>query len=417
MIITAFACAAALGACGSAPADTGKLEDLKKRMEQEAEENKKKEEKKDETAEKQEEPEDKEPEKEIENSGGLFVKVGNRVYFRIYDKRSLGLTTMGGPFISETGELPSKLMYYDLDTDETKEVCELRGSGPLFASDEGLLLADHTNGTTTLIREDGTIEEGYYKECISADPSEGNDEEEHRPGDVYLSNKNYGDLVAHTYDGEDVVIYKDYIYEPGEYDMFADAIEGAVCFSDDVAFVIRTSGDKSPEEGKWAYDLSKLMFECIRFDEEHMTDGRPKYSFITELSSAGWDKGEIEYDELVGTWQMKSANVEGFQYDDYTDSDIVTRIDFNEDASAVVYSFDTRSGEKKGDDNTFIQMRPDEEGPDYAYRFADEDDGNAEDPGTIGVCFLSNGRLGIMNRYHYDGNSVGWYKGSFYKVQ
>ena len=446
IFIVAAACAA-MCACNNA-VDTDKFQDLKNKMEQEAEGAKPQKKEKKKTEAEKAEPEEVKADglfakafadRAVENNGGLFVKVGDRVYFRIYNKRSLALTTMGVPYPSEVDELPSKVMYYDLGTDEVQEVCEVSGFGDLYASVEGLLLADPVRGTTTLIREDGSIEEDYLDGLIcevsstgdnyscadadddtdSADEIKGGDEErDHLPGDVYLSEGNWGDLMARSYSNEDVVLYKDYIYEPGKHDMFATALTGAVCFSDDSVFLIKASGDKSPEEGKWAYDLTRLAFECYRFDEDHMTEYGPRCTLNEELLSVGWSCGQIDYNDLEGTWQMKGAIVEGFQYDDFSDSEVVTRIDFNEDGSMEYYTADAATGKKLSSEGMFIDVDWEEEGEsDYAIYYTYDMDEDTVIRDLIGVCYLSGDRLGIYKRYHYDGSSIGWYKGSFYKVK
>ena len=435
IFITAGICALSMCACTSS-ADADKFKDFKNKMEQEATEQAPQKPEKKQTETKKDEPDVEEADGEyakafadgsVENNGGLFVKVGNRVYFRIYNKRSLALTTMGVPYPSEVDELPSKLMYYDLDTDEIHEFAEVSGFGNLYASVDGLLLADPVRGTTTLIRDDGNIEEDFLEGLISEVSSNGKDyscadsDDEatgQSQGNVYLSEDHWGDLMAHTNNNGDVIVYKDYIYEPGKNDMFGSAITGAVCFSDDSVFLIKADGDKSPEEGKWAYDLTKLTYECYRFDEDHKNNGFPQYTLLEELSSVGWSCGEINYDDLEGTWQMKGAIVEGFQYDDFSDSAIVTRIDFNEDGSMEFYSADAATGEKITSEGKFIDGgREEEEGSDYAICYTDDMDENTGIRDLIGVCYLSGDRLGIYKRYHYDGTSIGWYKGSFYKVE
>ncbi len=67
----------------------------------------------------------------VENNGGAFVRAGNRIYFRVYNTRSLAATTLGGLYIDEVSAAqPSTLKFLDLDTDEEVEVCEVYGTGP-----------------------------------------------------------------------------------------------------------------------------------------------------------------------------------------------------------------------------------------------------------------------------------------------
>lgn len=110
---------------------------------------------------------------EVENNGGLFVRIGNRVYFRIFGKRGLELITIGSPRIEEADpSVESRLMYYDLDTGETGEVCKVRGLNGLLATVDGFCLASPDLEETVLIRKDGSVDKHYlegYPICASED--------------------------------------------------------------------------------------------------------------------------------------------------------------------------------------------------------------------------------------------------------
>lgn len=430
-----------LGGCNrNDSSDALKLDEIKSKAEQKTtgQGESKSEEKKNKKKERSKETEETEQETEgftegyVENNGGLFVKAGNRVYFRIYDQRALALTTIGKPFVSEVAQNSSRLMCYDLDSDTASCLCDVHGMGGLFATTEGLLLRDFEHHSTTLITYDGKVTEGYHDGYVIEVTSDGtgvtygevedfpdeighddDDDGSHVAGEVYLSEGGYADLMCHTYEGEDIVLYKEYIDRALDDAMFADDIDGGVCFSNECAFVIRTMGYRSPEEGKWAYDLSKLTYECFRYDKEHLKDGRPQYRMLAEQSSPGWSKGHIDYEELVGTWEMKGAIVEGFQYDDYSEASIAALLTFNEDGSAVISHKDKNTGKRTGTDTKLHRAEGDEYTPDYAFYYEDDED----NPMSVGVCYLSDGRLGIYCLYHYDGTSTGWYRGSYYKTE
>ncbi|MCR4990796.1 MAG: hypothetical protein K6A38_08040 [Lachnospiraceae bacterium] len=242
----------------------------------------------------------------------------------------------------------------------------------------------------------------------------------HKAGDVYLSDGSYGDLMCHTGDGEDVEAYDMYIYDPGDYSMYKTLVEGAVCVDENAVFLIKANAYRCPEEDMGvnrAYELSGLSYEYIRFE----TEGEGKYEknsynwfSIGELYSAGWSKGEIEYDRLIGTWKMNSTVVEGSDYQDCSEDLFETRITFNEDGSAVLSNVDKATGNKAADDQILHEAEPSEDSSlDYAYYYETDD----EQPMQVGVCYLSHGRLAIYVYYHYDGNSVGWYRGSFTKTE
>lgn len=405
LFIASVVAALLLCGCGEDKSGASAFEKMKDKTEQQALEQKPEEPEKESAPEEEiEEKEENSPEDFfakavaeglIENNGGLFVKVANRVYFRIYDKRALCLTTMGDSFIDEVREdCPSKLMYFDLDTDKTVEAGTMTGIGPLFATKDGICVSSDLDESTAASLTDESRSE------------------------VYLSNVTYGDLVCRTSDDEEKAVYKDYIYDPGEGAMFRDAIEGAVCFDNDSLFLIKVNALRAPEEdmgGRMAFDLEKLSFECYRFDDAHKSGNDPQYFNLGECSSTGWASGEIGYDRLIGSWQCTSAIVEGFDYQVYKDSSTVEVITFNEDGSAVISHIDKSSGQKVSDDRNIHKAQPEdpEYAPDYAYYYETDD----ADPEKIGICYLTHGRLGIYHLYHYDGTSTGWYMGAYHKVK
>lgn len=65
---------------------------------------------------------------------------------------------------------------------------------------------------------------------------------------MYLSAGTYGDLVYRDGSGEEIVVYKDYVYDPGESAMFRTALEGAVCFDKNLVFLIKADANRAPDE-------------------------------------------------------------------------------------------------------------------------------------------------------------------------
>ena len=113
---------------------------------------------------------------QIENNGGMFVRVANRVYYRVYSPRALELTVIGFPRVSEVDANPlSKLKYYDLDTDKSVEVCELKGIGNLYATVDGICIDSYPDGfhSTTCIDENGEINEHYLDGNITGVSDDG----------------------------------------------------------------------------------------------------------------------------------------------------------------------------------------------------------------------------------------------------
>ena len=572
-----------LCACSqSAGLDTGKIDEAKSKIEEKnaasaqdagSEKKSTKKKKKDEKKESNGFFADAFAEGNVENNGGMFVKVGNRVYYRMYNTRAVSFTTLDRPCIDEVrSDLPSVLMYYDLDTDKSVTVCEVCGIGPLYATVDGICLDSYPDGSpsTTLIDENGKTDEHYLSanitgvsadgSCVSVGESDENDDiipvlfsegkrvgtpadngepdryytsygfvgnemigvtskvgsnikelfsydgngkltilgqighydmetytlspnvedvvstsdggmlitsyrdgtadavvawaafsfvpgkedslseyesdltgarfgfappkvaTDHEgkvrltaqpPGKVYLSEGTYGDLVCTDKDGDEVVLRENYIAYDGEEMQHVTAIEGGICFSCDAAFLIEASGERFPDEDAGihrAYELNTLKFECVRFDDAHLDDDTARFSWLGDLYSAGWDKGDIEYDRLVGEWKAYYLEVEGEVQDVDHDTPMIR---FNEDGSAVTY-YKESAGGKISRERKLHRGEPDEymSGSDYAYVYYTDD----EDPLRAGICYLSHNKLSIFYLYHFDGNSTGWYTINYHKT-
>ncbi len=561
--------------CKEKKIDTGNLEELKDRLEQQAAENKP-----EETEEKKEEiVEEKIPEGlfakafadgQIENNGGMFVRVANRVYYRVYSPRAIELTVIGLPSVDEVdANQASKLMYYDLDTDESVEVSEVNGIGGLYATVDGICLDSYPDGShsTTLVDENGSINEHYlngnitgvsddgrsvavgesdendsiipcmYRDgkrignpeenknaerfgflgfagnCLIAGRSfddytgnsiysydetgktiklgdiepldmetynlspivedmvsngkmgyvtvafrdgtanaltawriysfepgrpdslelfkEGGPVEEydyetpkissvgeyapylspHAVGDVYLSEGTWGDLMGIASDCKKVLIRENYVSKPDELMTYVNNIENGYCFSNNAAFFLETSGQRSPDEDvgwRWAYELIEIDYRMFRFDKDHTDEnGWPESNILEYLRSVGWNKGDIEYDRLVGEWKADSYNVEGeYRIAEQENGVNDEMIRFDENGDALIFHKDRATG-KITNERPMHQAGPDEfMGGDYAYIYHSED----EDPLRAGIAYISHNVLKINYLYHFDGNSTGWYE-------
>ena len=99
---------------------------------------------------------------EVENNGNWYVRVEDRVYYRIFNTRGLERTTIMGSCIAEVPEnLTSELRCYDLNSGQTDTVCETTGTGKLFALSEGFVLADPVSYITILVPVDGSDSREY----------------------------------------------------------------------------------------------------------------------------------------------------------------------------------------------------------------------------------------------------------------
>ncbi len=109
----------------------------------------------------------------VENNGGYFVRVGDKVYYRVYHVRALERTSISQFFLDEKdATFPSELYCYDLKTEETEKICDVAGQGKLYAVTEGFCLRTPDGFQTKLVRPDGSDGGIYGKgaiECVSKD--------------------------------------------------------------------------------------------------------------------------------------------------------------------------------------------------------------------------------------------------------
>ena len=85
---------------------------------------------------------------DVENNGGSYVRVGERVFFRRYGQDALQSAAVFGeftsPWNSRSGE--SELVALDLMTGKTEVVCTETGTGSLWYGDGGFYLDEQING-------------------------------------------------------------------------------------------------------------------------------------------------------------------------------------------------------------------------------------------------------------------------------
>lgn len=84
---------------------------------------------------------------EVENNGGRFVRVGDRVYFREYGSQALDKTVVFGEFTEHWNVLggESKLKALDLATGKTETLFVESGDGALWYGDGGFYLTERIN--------------------------------------------------------------------------------------------------------------------------------------------------------------------------------------------------------------------------------------------------------------------------------
>ena len=99
---------------------------------------------------------------QVENNGGYFVRVGDKVYYRVYSETGLHRTALFGNFIDgDIPTAPSALMSYDLKTGKQEEVATVYGSGKLYVGTKGFFLGNSETNETYLISPTGSGQSLY----------------------------------------------------------------------------------------------------------------------------------------------------------------------------------------------------------------------------------------------------------------
>ncbi|MBO4914644.1 MAG: hypothetical protein J5449_05495, partial [Oscillospiraceae bacterium] len=91
-------------------------------------------------------------EAEVENNGGYYVRVGNRVFYRQYGADATPKTAVFGEFTLPWGMTgcESELKALDLSTGKTETLFVESGAGPLWYADGGFYLQEFINGEYTV---------------------------------------------------------------------------------------------------------------------------------------------------------------------------------------------------------------------------------------------------------------------------
>ena len=85
---------------------------------------------------------------EVENNGSYFVRVGDKVYYRLYSDEAQWESRMWGEGYLENDdpEADSVLMSYDLQTKTTETLFTVNGRGRIFASVDGFCISGTSGG-------------------------------------------------------------------------------------------------------------------------------------------------------------------------------------------------------------------------------------------------------------------------------
>jgi len=222
---------------------------------------------------------------EVENNGGYFVRVGDRVYFRKYGPDALMRTTIFANFLESCAatDESSEIMAYDLKTGETEACFTDTGCGRLWYADGGFWLQEMEGDELTVAWRslDGKTERGY-------------------PAGTLLAVTDGGLAVAEQYEyGEETSTHRFMLYKAltpiAEY-----VTEDYVTFAgatDDAIFLLRH--DTDPEDEFGPETLTLVQVSADGKNEETVLGVVPEaedmydYSEVAQFIAGGGEIGVV----------------------------------------------------------------------------------------------------------------------------
>ncbi|RKM58013.1 hypothetical protein D6853_00275 [Butyrivibrio sp. X503] len=79
---------------------------------------------------------------EVENNGSYFVRVGDKVYYRVFNTEGIERPTLGGSITEKDEAVQAKIMSYDLDNGVSECVGTTFGNGKMFAVTDGFVFSE-----------------------------------------------------------------------------------------------------------------------------------------------------------------------------------------------------------------------------------------------------------------------------------
>lgn len=234
----------------------------------------------------------------------------------------------------------------------------------------------------------------------------------HLKGDLALSEGNYGDLVYYETPEKYKTLRKNYIYEHTEYSYGADFLQDAVVFDNDKAFLIKagTVRDELSDIGwRYAYSLMSLDFIEITFSDDNLDeDGLVKdLNYLVYEYSAGWNKGDFDYEDIVGTWTLYAYEVEGdFEYADINSNKEQLVFESDGTAKFIRYKNDGVKIEKE-----LVLHQVDSESEDIKFTYETEE--GSDEHLEFVLMALDDGRLDADTTFYYNDGTPGGYYGIY----
>ena len=100
---------------------------------------------------------------EVEHNGSYFVRVGDKVYYRVFNEESIERPTIGGYIAEKDEAVQSKIMSYDLKSGETEFVTTTYGKGEMFIDAEGFVFSEPLKPGSVLSTVDGPDKRPYLE--------------------------------------------------------------------------------------------------------------------------------------------------------------------------------------------------------------------------------------------------------------
>ncbi|RKM63247.1 hypothetical protein D6856_03745 [Butyrivibrio sp. XB500-5] len=109
---------------------------------------------------------------EVENNGSFFVRIGDKVYYRVFNEAGIESPTLGGNINEKTEAVQAKIMSYNLKTGESECVGTTYGNGKMYAVTDGFVFAEPGKSESVLCTIGGPDKRPYLvgsPEAVSED--------------------------------------------------------------------------------------------------------------------------------------------------------------------------------------------------------------------------------------------------------
>ncbi|MBR4670438.1 MAG: hypothetical protein IKO84_07550 [Butyrivibrio sp.] len=224
---------------------------------------------------------------EVENNGSFFVRVGDKVYYRVFNTAGIESPTLGG-FINEKPEaLQAKIMSYDLKSGMSECVGTTYGNGKMYAVTDGFVFSEPSKSGTV----HSTIGGPDMRPYLDGSPEAVSEDGRGLVTREFVENDGYQSSIIHVYyDNEEIATIED---GEGYYTTVFGYTGNNLfvmksCYEDNKYYV--SSYDESgscTDYGKLALAISDFLYDPAPEFEQLITDGTNSYFMLGYYEGSG----------------------------------------------------------------------------------------------------------------------------------